>query len=338
MATTAASRRPRGGRPDDRDADRAATRQGWLRLLGVTVVVAVLSGGAWVAWQQVEPPVLVAVERCSATAEGVEHSLAPDQAANAALIAGVARTRGLPARAVTIGLATAVQESRLRNISYGDRDSLGLFQQRPSQGWGTAEEILDPVRSTGRFYDGLVRVEGYDALPITEAAQRVQRSGFPLAYAAHEPQARAYASALTGYSPATLVCRLRPPADSSRQQPDADGLWPRAAAVRDRAALELGGTPVAVGPAGEDGGDGSGTDGRVLVLGAPAGSEEGLRQGWALAHWAVAHAAELSVTEVAVDGVVWRRARPDDGWRPVAEAGGVLAAPDEGTAAVRVAG
>ncbi len=338
MAPVRQARRPREGRAADPHDDRAATRQGWLRMLGVAVVVAVLGGGAWVAWQQVEPPVLVAVERCSATAEGVEHSLAPDQAANAAMIAAVARARGLPARAVTIALATAVQESRLRNISYGDRDSLGLFQQRPSQGWGTAEEILDPVRSTGVFYDALVRVDGYEALPITDAAQRVQRSGFPLAYAAHEPQARAYASALTGYSPATLVCRLRPAGDSSRQQPGADGLWPRAAVVRDRAAVELGATPVAVGPAGEDGGDGTGTDGRVLVLGAPAGGEEGLRQGWALAHWAVAHAADLGITEVAVDGLVWRRARPDDGWRPVAEAGGVLAAPEAGTAAVRVAG
>ena len=334
MATTTAPGRPRG----DRRAERAATRQGWLRLLGVAVVVAVLGGGAWVAWRQVEPPVLVAVERCSATAEGVEHSLAPDQAGNAALIAAVARSRGLPARAVTIALATAVQESKLRNISYGDRDSLGLFQQRPSQGWGTAEEILDPVRSTGVFYDALVRVEGYDALPVTDAAQRVQRSGFPLAYAQHEPAARAHASALTGYSPASLVCRLRPVADASRQQPGPDGLWPRAAAVRDRAAVELGGTPVGVGPAGEDGGDGAGTDGRVLVLGAPAGGEEGVRQGWALAHWAVAHAADLGVTEVAVDGQVWRRARPDDGWRPVAEAGGALAAPGRGTGAVRVAG
>lgn len=301
-------------------------------------MVAVLVGGAFVAWRQVEAPAVVAVERCSATSEGVEHSLAPDQSANAALIAGVARARGLPARAVTIALATAVQESKLRNIAYGDRDSLGIFQQRPSQGWGSEEQLLDPLYSTGAFYDALVRVEGYADLPVTDAAQRVQRSGFPLAYGEHEPQARAWASALTGYSPASLVCRLRPPADDARQQPGADGLWPRASAVRDRVGAELGAVPVAVGPAGEDGGDGAGTDGRVLLLGAASGDEAGARQGWALAQWAVAHAGDLAVTEVAVDGRVWRRARPDDGWQPVAGAGGALAAPETGVAAVRVAG
>ncbi len=313
-------------------------RQGCLRLVGLVLVVAVLLGGAWVAWRQVDRPAVVAVERCSATSGGVEHSLAPDQAANAALIAGVASARGLPARAVTIALATGVQESKLRNISYGDRDSLGLFQQRPSQGWGTEEQLLDPLYSTGAFYDALVRVDGYHALPVTDAAQRVQRSGFPLAYGDHEAQARAWASALTGYSPAALVCRLRAPADDARQQPGADGLWPRAAVVRDRVGAELGAVPVAAGPAGEDGGDGDGTDGRVLLLGAPAGGEAGARQGWALAQWAVAHAGDLAVTEVAVDGRVWRRARPDDGWRPAEEAGGVLAAPEAGVAAVRVAG
>ncbi len=322
-----------------RSAQRHPARQGWVRLVAVALVVAVLCGGAWVAWRQVAPPALVAVERCSATSEGVEHSLAPDQSANAALIAAVALRRDLPARAVTIALATAVQESKVRNISYGDRDSLGLFQQRPSQGWGTPEQVLDPLYATGAFYDGLVGVEGYQDLPVTEAAQRVQRSGFPLAYGDHEEQARAWASALTGYSPAALTCRLRPPADDARQAPGDDGLWPRASAVRDRVRAERGdAVTVAVGPAGEDGGDGEGTDGRVLLLGAPAGGEDGLRAGWSLAQWAVAHAGDLGVTEVAVDGRVWCRDRPDDGWQPVADGAGVLVTPEAGMAAVRVAG
>lgn len=80
---------------------------------------------------------------------------------------------------MTIALATALQESALRNIDYGDRDSLGLFQQRPSQGWGTPAQIMDPVYSAGVFYDRLAEVPGYSRLPLTVAAQRVQRSGFP---------------------------------------------------------------------------------------------------------------------------------------------------------------
>ena len=109
-----------------------------------------------------------------------EVEVSGEQAENASLIAAIAIERGLPARAVSIALATAFQESKLVNIDYGDRDSLGLFQQRPSQGWGTAEEILDPVYSTNAFYDALVQVDGYEDMEITEAAQQVQRSAFPV--------------------------------------------------------------------------------------------------------------------------------------------------------------
>ena len=153
------------------------------------------------------PPV---AERCVAHLEGTDWSLSPDQAQNAALVSSLAVRRGLPARAVTIGLATALQESRLENIDYGDRDSIGLFQQRPSQGWGTVEQIMDPVYSTTKFFEGLEKVPGYQDMPVTQAAQAVQRSGFPDAYAQHEGRSRAWASALTGWSPAALRCTLRP--------------------------------------------------------------------------------------------------------------------------------
>src|SRR5204863_2501104 len=109
--------------------------------------------------------------------------LTDEQARNASLISAISVRRGLPAHAATIGLATALQESKLYNLRGGDRDSLGLFQQRRSQGWGTARQILDPVYATNAFYDALVRVDGYQSLPVTEAAQEVQRSGFPEAYA-----------------------------------------------------------------------------------------------------------------------------------------------------------
>src|SRR5919107_1364333 len=79
-----------------------------------------------------------------------------------------------------------MQESTLRNINYGDRDSLGLFQQRPSQGWGTPAQVLDPVYSTKTFLDRLLAVPGWERLPVTVAAQTVQRSAFPDAYAKWE--------------------------------------------------------------------------------------------------------------------------------------------------------
>ena len=156
-------------------------------------------------------PAPPAAQQCVAELDGTRWTLSPEQAQNAALIAATGVQRGLPARAVTIALATALQESRLVNVTHGDRDSLGLFQQRPSQGWGTPEQVQDPVYATGRFYDGLVTIEGYEDLPVTEAAQAVQRSGYPEAYAQHETRSRAWASALTGWSPATLTCELHDP-------------------------------------------------------------------------------------------------------------------------------
>ncbi|WP_107048261.1 hypothetical protein [Streptomyces sp. NRRL F-2747] len=124
--------------------------------------------------------------------------MTPEQAGNAATIAAVGVAKGLPDRALTIALATSMQESGLRNLPHGDRDSLGLFQQRTSMGWGTEEQIMDPVYSAGKFYDHLVQVKGYADLPLTEAAQEVQRSGYPEAYAKHESEAVVIAAAFAG--------------------------------------------------------------------------------------------------------------------------------------------
>jgi hypothetical protein len=256
---------------------------------------------------------------CTATSEGTAWGLSADQADNAALIAATSVHRGLPARAATIGLATALQESRLINIDYGDRDSIGLFQQRPSQGWGTVEQIMDPLYSTTRFYDGLVQVPGYADLPVTEAAQAVQRSGFPDAYAQHEGRSRAWASALTGWSPAALDCDLDPatgPADTG--------------AVTARVQRDFAGTVTAAvdASAGQE-------DGVVLVLDAAAltavSGGDPVRSGWAVAQWAVAAAEALDVVAVEVAGSRWDRGTP--GW---AQAGTVPPAP--GTVAVTLAG
>ncbi|MCX4870821.1 C40 family peptidase [Streptomyces sp. NBC_00257] len=119
-----------------------------------------------------------------------------EQVPNAKTIQATGVAMNIPARGQIVALATALQESGLRNLTYGDRDSLGLFQQRPSQGWGTANEILDPVYSSTKFYEGLKKVSGWQSLSVTQAAQAVQRSGFPEAYAKWEPLATALQKAI----------------------------------------------------------------------------------------------------------------------------------------------
>lgn len=285
---------------------------------GVVMVMAVLLVGSALAWAWVQGSIgsLPLRPHCTATAAGSTTELDPEQSGNAAIIAAVASKRNLPARAASIGIATAMQESKLRNISYGDRDSLGLFQQRPSQGWGSAQQVQDPVYASNAFFDVLVKIEGYQNLPITAAAQKVQRSAFPTAYATHEPQARIFASALAGYSPAALACVLTP-ARGKAQDPGRNGLIPRAAAVVTAAEQETGRKGV---PATADG---------ASVRFSLAG-REGARLSWALAQWAVARADGLSVVAVQVDGRQWQRDTPDAGW--TAMAGG----PAAGTVIVRV--
>jgi hypothetical protein len=241
-------------------------------------------------------------ERCVADVDGTAWALDPDQAQNAALIAATGVQRGLPARAVTIALATALQESRLINVTYGDRDSLGLFQQRPSQGWGTAEQVQDPVYSTGKFYDGLVTVDGYEDLPITQAAQAVQRSGFPEAYAQHEGRARAWASALSGWSPATLTCRLHQP-DTAAASADA---------VVARVQRDLGALPATVTPLPEGGAT---VDVDTSALG---GDADRARLDWAVAQWAVSVAQPTQLIGVEVADRAWHRT--DGTWAPTATA------------------
>jgi hypothetical protein len=135
------------------------------------------------------------------------YTLTPEQMNNAATISAVGTKRGLPPHAATIALATALQESKLRNLEGGDRDSVGLFQQRPSQGWGTVAQLRDPVYAATAFYEKLEKLPNWETMPITEAAQAIQRSGVPDAYAQWEPQSRAMASAFNGQFPAVLTCR-----------------------------------------------------------------------------------------------------------------------------------
>ncbi|WP_446750184.1 C40 family peptidase [Streptomyces sp. Ncost-T6T-1] len=119
-----------------------------------------------------------------------------EQIPNAKTIQATGVAMNIPPRGQVVALATALQESGLRNLHYGDRDSLGLFQQRPSMGWGSATEVLDPVHASTKFYEGLKKVSGWESLSVTQAAQAVQLSGFPEAYAKWEPLATALQRAI----------------------------------------------------------------------------------------------------------------------------------------------
>lgn len=221
---------------------------------------------------------------CRATALGKEVTFSPEQTANAATITAIALKRGLPARAATIANATAIQESRLRNIRFGDRDSIGLFQQRPSQGWGTVEQILDPVYATNAFYDALIKIDGYEAMEITKVAQAVQRSGAPEAYADHEQEGRVLASTLAGHSPGGIGCRLGAATESTP-----------ATSLAARLTAELG-VPATVEGA------------TVAVTGRSA------QEAWAAGSWAVAHAESDGITAITVGDRSWTRARDSDAW------------------------
>ncbi|WP_406092254.1 hypothetical protein [Kitasatospora purpeofusca] len=294
-------------------------------LLALTVVAV---GLYWLRDQKLLTP-----EGCSVKTAAGEGTLEVPQAANAATIAAVAHARGLPDRAVTISLATAMQESKIRNLAGGDRDSVGLFQQRPSQGWGTVQQIMDPVYATNKFLDGLVKVPGYTRLPLTDAAQQVQKSGYPQAYAKHEAKATLLASALTGREAAALNCVVRdfaaPEADEEESSTPPAGAAPtagataavgpdRAQVLSDRVRREFGRT---VTPAAGYTSTVKGAENAVSLTPDPtastdSGPEAERQNGWAVAHWAVTQAQRLGIETVAYDGRIWRKAKSEDGWKP----------------------
>lgn len=190
----------------------------------------------------------------------------PEQAANAATVAAVAKREGLADHAVTVALAAALQESKLFDVNYGDRDSLGIFQQRPSQGWGTPAQLLDPAYAAAAFFAHLRTVPGWQSLPVATAAQRVQHSADGSAYAQWEEQARALARTLTGEVPAGLTCKW------AGHRP------PRGTELQSAAAHQLG-------PSWRAGGS--------------------TTRAWAVAEWLVAHSFDYGVVAVAVDGRRW---------------------------------
>jgi hypothetical protein len=144
---------------------------------------------------------------CTVKADG-EVTLDPTQMANAATVAAVGIRKKLPEQAVVVALAAALQESKLENLDSGDRDSVGLFQQRPSQGWGTVEQIQDPRYAAGKFYDALRKVKGWETMKVTDAAQRVQRSAHPAAYEKWADESAVLAKALSGQATGAVACTV----------------------------------------------------------------------------------------------------------------------------------
>jgi hypothetical protein len=206
-----------------------------------------------------------------------------EQAANSATIAAVATRKNLPERAVIIAYATAMQESHIRNLTGGDRDSVGMFQQRPSQGWGTVDQLRDPVQATSKFFDALVKVKDYLDRDVHDAAQRVQRSADGNAYAQHEDEARVLAQAYTGRAATAVRCWFSP---DKRTKPRP------AEAIRELRR----------------------SFGSRLQVTQDTVKAPNARTGWSVASWAVSHAQKYGLTEVAFAGKHWRATKGHDGW------------------------
>lgn len=244
-------------------------------LLVVLVAFGGLVLGARFLWDRVtETPV-------SARCAFGNYTTDTGQASVAATMVGVTLQRGLPERAALLVLMAAWQESKLRNIpaGQGDLDSVGVLQQRPSQGWGTAAELSDVATATGKFLDQMVKVPDWQTGDPSSVIQEVQVSADGNAYAKHETKSQAMADALTGASPRGVTC------DFSAPDQVAD-----AAVVAQRVAAEL---PV----------NGATVAGNAITV--PGA-------GWATAAWFVANADRLGIDSVSYDGHTWSRKH---GWQ-----------------------
>ena len=210
-----------------------------------------------------------------------DYDLDPGQAATASTMVGVVTTRRLPERAAVLVLAAALQESKLENLppNAGDRDSVGVLQQRPSQGWGTEAQLTDVHYATGAFLNALLKVPNWQRLDLATAVQDVQISADGSAYAQHEGEAQALSDALSGKAPADISCVFNKPTKV------ASGAQ---VATRVRGDLPVN-APTVTGPT-------------VTVPGAR----------WQTAAWFVANAYDLGIESVDYDGKQWTRTK---GWK-----------------------
>ena len=252
-----------------------------LAVFGVAIVISSVDGP--IRLPQLGP-------ECLVRADG-EVALDLVQMANAATITAVGVRRKMPEQAVVIALATAFQESKLENLDTGDRDSVGLFQQRPSQGWGTPEKIQDPRYAAGKFYSALKRVKGWQKMRVTDAAQKVQKSAYPNAYEKWADESAVLAKALTGRATGAVECTVS----------DKPALRGAAAATALMRSLRL------------DWGKGlKGTAAQAAGLTVDVTDASA---GWRYAHWLVAHAKDTGLERVRFADLEWHA--PDGKWQPV---------------------
>jgi hypothetical protein len=237
------------------------------RLLICLTVVAVVAAAAVVGWRELVSTVTDNTPMCTLGAGDNAVDYEFEQAADASTIAAVAKRRGLADHAVTIALAAALQESKLYNVESGDRDSIGIFQQRPSQGWGSPTQLHDPAYAANAFFSHLEKIGNWPSLPIATAAQLVQRSADGTAYAQWEEQAHVLARALTGELPGGLTCAYRD------HQPAQTTALVTAARTQIGSSFASGGVNT--------------------------------QQDWSVAEWLVAHSYDYGVVAVSVRGHRW---------------------------------
>jgi hypothetical protein len=271
-------------------------RRGVKRVTRATMVLALLlTVGGYIALRHSVP--VLEPASCDVAGPGQPVSLQVGQAGIAATIAGVAQQRALPAYAVTVALATALQESKLTNLRSGDLDSVGVFQQRPSQGWGPAHQLEDPVYATGKFFAALSRVRGYQVMPVDQAAQAVQHSADGAAYAQYSVVAGRLSAAFTGQRPHAVWCWY--PGPSAR---------PRLAVASKALAHAFG--PLQMHTASDPG---------VSVRVAPGAA------GWAVAAWLVSHAGAYGLRDISYGGYQWASSHATSGWTKAAPGGSIPA-------------
>jgi hypothetical protein len=187
----------------------AKRRSGVSRRVVAAVVVLALLVAGWfgvrAAWQHF---IASSAHGCTFGTS----TLTTDQASVASTMVGVVLRRSLPQRAAVLTIAAGLQESKLTNLppGAGDRDSVGVLQQRPSQGWGTEEQLSDVHYATEKFLDALVKVDDWQQLSLADAIQEVQRSAYGTAYAKHEDDATAIAAGFWG-RPRGIACRFAKP-------------------------------------------------------------------------------------------------------------------------------
>lgn len=254
-------------------------------------------------------------------------TLTAEQARNTVTIAQVARDLGVSRRGLQIATATAIQESKLVNLAGGDRDSIGLFQQRPSTGWGTPAQVRDPVLATRAFYGradhtnntGLLDIDGWQDLPLTQAAQRVQRSGFPNAYAQWETVAADIADLLGGDLPAMPSSDedCAPPTTCpDTGLPVEKGLTPDALLVLRAVDARFGRhTYYGLGERPANPSSDHATGRAIDVIIDDWQNPSGTKHGDQIAEWIKANAGDLGVTYVIWRAKIWSVARDSEGWR-----------------------